>query len=338
MNCYFYLPNSALNDATAYYCDLVRKAFKRMQINIVDITDIKGRKLEPNSYSFTIRIKDYLEIYKHCQFNVFWFQGILPEEILLIEGKTIKNKLRSRYISTKERKVLKTSSLCLFVSKAMRDHYRQKYQCALNLKSLIIPCYNQTLKTESFYYKRKYCNLDFVYAGCLSSWLCIDEAMQDFKHVQAKAPDATFTVFTKNRVKIDLLIEKYSLRNVFTTYVPLESLQAHLAKYKYAFLLRREDKVNTVSTPTKMNSYLASGLIPIYTDVIDSFENHIELKEFSVKVNLENETLEQIADKIFNHHELNIDPDLICQRYITLFDEYYNDEMYIRQLQIKLTE
>src|SRR5690606_9036242 len=121
--------------------------------------------------------------------------------------------------------------------------------------SVIIPCYNQTLKEDFFYHKRKYSRLDFVYAGSLSTWQCVEESIRVFKYIQNKVPSATFTILTKNGGEVKHLIEKNKVKNVLTDYVPLVELQEYLARFKYAFLLRRDEKVNRVSTPTKMNSY-----------------------------------------------------------------------------------
>ena len=78
--------------------------------------------------------------------------------------------------------------------------------------------------------------------------------------------------------KANNLIEEHNIKTAYVKYVDLRDLNNELLKYKYGFLLRRDNLVNNVATPTKMNSYLACGLIPIFTDAITDYKDQINLK------------------------------------------------------------
>lgn len=114
----------------------------------------------------------------------------------------------------------------------------------------------------------KYNNLSFVYAGALYDWQCIEETVLVFKMINEIDPSARLTLLTAKKQKAEELIKKFALVNIKISFVKLENLQNELVKYKYGFLLRKNDPINNVATPTKMNSYLAAGIIPINTNVI----------------------------------------------------------------------
>jgi|GEM_PF-344927 len=334
--CFFYLPDSALNDATIFYCNLVRKACEYLDINVIDITEKEFCRVERGALTFTIRLTDYFKIAKYSRHNMFWFQGIVPEEILLLKGKGLKNRFMYFYVSIKERKVLKTALLNMFVSEAMRKHYLTKYRINQLDNNVVVPCYNQKLHYDVHQIKERFNNLAFVYAGSMSAWQCIEESLQIFKEVQLQEPSATFTILTNQKDKISGLIKKHRVSNVFTDYVALSDLQEYLSKFKYAFLLRRKDVVNEVSTPTKMNSYLASGLIPIYTDVVSSFEENIDLNGYGIKVSLESDRFDTIAKRILSHHSMKININGFVECLERLFSDYYNDATYINQLALQI--
>ncbi|AWW32227.1 hypothetical protein DN752_19940 [Echinicola strongylocentroti] len=338
MICYFYLPASAKNDATVFFCEIVKKAFLKIDIEVNEIHDLENTQIERESFTFTVRIVDYLKISKYSENNIFWFQGIQPEETVLINDGSLKSKLLYYYVSYKERIVLKTSFLNIFVSNAMKDHYMKKYGQYSSMKDVIIPCYNKGIEEELFHLDGKYDKLNFVYAGSMSSWQCLEEAAQIFAEILILNSSATFTILTNEENKVEELINKYELRNVYTDYVALENLQEYLAKFKYAFLLRKNHIVNKVSTPTKMNSYLASGIIPIYTDAVSSFEENIDLKEFGVKVCLDNNNYKNIADQLLEHHQKRIDAKMIMTCYKRIFSEYYSDDKYVELLGAKINE
>ena len=117
-----------------------------------------------------------------------------------------------------------------------------------------------------------------MYAGSLSAWQNIDETLKIFKQIENIIPEATLTLLTEEKIKAQALIKQYDIQNAMVRYVSLNNLNEELLKHKYGFLLRKDIKVNNVSTPTKMNSYLSSGVIPIYSDAIKDFSKHINLK------------------------------------------------------------
>ncbi|MFW2044353.1 hypothetical protein ACG9ZE_22230, partial [Acinetobacter sp. ULE_I053] len=119
------------------------------------------------------------------QFIFHWFQGVTPEEAkMLFSNKRFQGNIRWLYLSLFERFVLFFSKFNFFVSDAMLDHYKRKYNYRKN-NFMIMPCYNQKLNINAFH-DGKYKDPTFVYAGSLSDWQCINETLQVFKGIQYK--------------------------------------------------------------------------------------------------------------------------------------------------------
>lgn len=338
MKTFVYLPASAMNEATQYYTDLIIKSFGSYQI-VISQNPIVDNDID---IIVTIRVGDQRQLkYKDKNkeyFYINWYQGIGPEEYELLYDYTLRAKLGKVYLTYFEKKSLKKTDLSLFVSEEMKFFYEKKYNLDLKDKALIIPCYNKHLDLKSFEVQKKYENFSFVYAGALYGWQCIDESLQVFKKVYEFDQSATLTLLTGQKEEAEALIEKYNLKNVSIGFVKLEELQDELKKYKYGFLLRKDDPINNVATPTKMNSYLAAGIIPIYTDVVNSFEENINLGDYSIKCNLEKNSLQEISNSIIEFNKKRIEIGKLKEVYSNNFDNYYNDDKYINMIKDKLSQ
>lgn len=329
-NIKFYLPKRTINEATDYYCNLIERAFTSCGYKVFRVASLD--EIKKDDLTIIIRPRDLLGLKAKVVFT--WFQGIGPEEFAMVNGNGIKSFLGSRILTYFEKKALTQSLLSIFVSDSMVAHFETKYKTRAANK-IIIPCYNKNIDSAFFMNKSRYQKLSFVYAGGLAAWQCIDETLLIFKEVQKLNPEAELTLLTGERNKAEELIQKYGIDNVFIDYAPLEKLQDKLSNYKYGFLVRQNNVVNNVATPTKMNSYLACGLIPVYTNVIDDFEKNIDLGSFGLKFSAQ-EAPDHVAAKIISHHAFEIDAKNLFRAYQILFDKYYNDEFYIRELSSKI--
>lgn len=322
----FFLPSDSLNDATKYYCHLIEKGFDKEQYTILRTDNKKG--IEESDVLVCIRPGDLFSIKKKPKRIITWFQGIGPEEYVMLHGNTLKTYIVKKILEFVEKKALKKSDICLFVSDAMQKHYEKKYQIILRHKSIVIPCYNKLLDVNFLKNEERYKRLHFVYAGGLFSWQCIEKTLQIFNEIYKKDNAARLTILTGDKVEAERLINKYQVKNAEVKYVTLQNLLEELSKYKYAFLIREDHIVNNVSTPTKMNSYLAAGLIPIYTNVIDDFESKINLKQFGIKFS-KTDSFSEYAQRILEHHKMKINTNEMMDCYQFVFKNYYNDEKYI---------
>ncbi|AZI19821.1 glycosyltransferase family protein [Chryseobacterium taklimakanense] len=157
------------------------------------------------------------------------------------------------------------------------------------------------------------------------------EKLVIFKEIVSKAPSAKLTLLTSEEQKAKELINKYALKNVTVDYVKLEHLQKRLSEFKYGFLIRDNNIVNNIATPTKMNSYMACGLLPIYSDVIDDFKTNIHLGKYAVKIQ-HGQDLKTIAQAILDHHTLPVNNKFLLDVFRQNFENYYNDEKYLRHI------
>lgn len=327
----FYLPKGTINEATDYYCKLLQKFFEFNDYEVLIVNN--KNELDYKDNVLTVRYADQINLFFKFLNNRFnWFQGIGPEEYLMLHGKTLKSRIISVILSKLEKKALKDSQICFFVSERMKKHYEIKYKINLESKSIIIPCYNKSLNLDSFFLKDKYNKLSFVYAGGIFTWQCFETTLLIFKKVYEKDKSATLTILTSDIQNATKLINKHNVKNVDIDFVPLLKLQDRLENYKYAFLIRENHIVNNVATPTKMNTYLSCGLIPIYTSVVDSFEKNISFDDNSLKFEIEKDSISFIAEKILQHHSKKIEILDLLSEYKKIFSNYFNDNLYIKKI------
>jgi hypothetical protein len=327
-----YLDPRSLNDATSYYINLFKRASTELGHNFKiskNIFEIKNTDV-----IMTITTNHFIKglLFKPFSKKVFWSQGIDPEESMMRENNLLKYYLKSliEYI------VLSLPSFKLFISRAMLNHYKQKYNFA-EKNYMIMPCYNLNFNEHSKKSLKRYQSPSFVYAGSLSIWQNIEETLQIYKFIENKIHNATLTLLTEENEKAIYLIKKYDIKSANVKYVDLKNLNDELLKYKYGFLIRKDNLVNNVATPTKMNSYLACGLVPIFTDAITDFKDNINLNGFSLRMR-SSSSIKEIAEKIINFEDLKTDFSDFDIEIKKVFNEYYNDNKYIEQIKVRLKE
>ena len=330
MKAFFYLTKyKSVNDAVQFYLQIINEALTGKS-NFKVSESLKGAN--SNDVIVTYFVKDYFVArLLHPRSTIInWFQGILPEESYLWQ----KNKLRYCIYSFMEWFCLSTSDYNFFVSKAMLGHYQRKYNYKGN-KYFIMPCFNAQLKDN---FGMKVDRPSFVYIGSLSKWQCLDKTLELYKEINKHIPTATLEVLTNKQEEARQLLKKYQIVNASVSYVPLEELSEYLVKFKYGFLIREDININNVATPNKLCTYMASGVIPVYSDVIESFKIHLEgvkhkislAKHFDLE-EAKNQIIEFERSEIIDYLELHSD-------YAQTFDIYYNKDQYISNIRLALKE
>ena len=84
-----------------------------------------------------------------------------------------------------------------------------------------------------------------------------------------------------------------------------------------------------------MNSYLACGLIPIYTNAIKDYSENINLNNFNLKIKATS-SIEEISNTIINFENSVKDFTHLDIEIQNIFNDYYNDNKYIKQIISKL--
>ncbi len=324
----FYIPKIAINEATDFYVKLIEESLVQNGVDVENSFNL-FRGVKSNEVIFVIRLIDLflIKLLNPKAKIITWFQGVPPEECYLIKGRSFKGMLGVFLFNLIEKNAIKKSEMFVFVSEKMKNHFENKYGLGFEDRNVILPCYNKHLDENSFNYKDKYDILNFVYAGGMNKWQCVEVTLKIFKKINKYEKKSNLTLLTFHKEKAEELIDKLNVRNVTVKYVKLEDLQEELKKFKYGFIYRERDIVNQVSTPTKMNSYMAAGVIPIYTNVIESFEENIDLGIHELKFDPDLDTIESISNQIILHHKSKKRIDELKRAYRSIFNNYYNDNM-----------
>lgn len=325
-NIFFFLPKVTVNEATIYYVRILQQAFTKAGFSIIEsdkIIDIYRYK-----YIFVMSAKwsSIVRLLNPTAKIVTWYQGLGSEESLMLTGSR-----KKMYIWNFLEKIsLETSWINIFVSSAMVDYYENKFTKVKN--KFIMPCFNKKLNLASINQIEKYETPSFVYAGSLDKWQCVEETLYLYKKFEESFPNASITLLTKNRKEAEVYLKKFKINNFTIKFVPLEKLDHELGKYKYGFLIRQNHIVNNVATPTKMNSYVANGLIPIYTDVISDFNKNIQATSF-IKLDSALSVEEQAKEIIGFESRFKFSLiEQLDEDIKNLFLNYYNEDIYIKDL------
>ena len=323
-----FIRNKEKSGATQKYIETIGSALSKVKdatvSHINSLSDLKE-----NDIVIIISLQTYFRLLlkKPHQKFIFWSQGITPEEVKMLDN-SLYGRIKVSLFTLLEKRILDGSIMNIFVSKAMHKHYEIKYNY-LKKNYVVIPCSNMDLQTESFDYSNKYKKATFVYAGNASQWQCLEETILLFTYIKKDIPNALFTIFTSDQEVVKKMLKKYQVEAT-VDFVHVSQLNQELTKFKYGFLLRKECDVNRVATPTKLNSYVANGVIPIYSNVIEDFKAQLSKTQYALAVDIDH--LKEGAKIIAQFNSQEIRTDQIRNQYIELFDNYYNIKKYQTEL------
>ena len=320
MKAFLYVDKRSLNEATLYYVNLVEECLKEIGYEIrcvYKLNDIKSPDL-----IFTITSFNYVKGFLRYPFvkTLTWRQGLVYQESLMTRSwwKRILQGL-TEYIT------VKTADMLMFVSDCMRDYYSRSPFGYNKSNYVIMPCYN--LRLSEFFDLKKYNKPTFVYAGGVSKWQSVDTILDTYAEVEHEIPNAKLFLYCKDNETLRNEISKRGIKNYEIKFVSVDQLQGELLQYKYGFILREKNWVNEVATPTKMNSYLAAYLIPIYSDGVDDFKRNIRLGDFRIMAEtpLNAKVIaNQIVEFERSSHDYNLYKSIVKEN----FERHYNDNVY----------
>ena len=333
---YLYCDPRSLNDATRYYLSIIMSVIETNGYNcktVYRLADIKIPDL-----IITVTEKYFLKAYLRFRTKtIYWSQGVGAEERKL----TIKNCFDFKSIIgytgrlVSEFLAINRATIVFCVSQRQADYYSEKYGYRQNKDRLIImPCYNLRLSHE--FTLDQYKKPIFTYAGNASTWQGVDFVLDVFKEIENKLPEAKLKLYTGDK---DSFIAKLTQRNISNyeiDYVSLDVLQHELHKCKYGFIIRDNSIVNQVATPTKMNSYLASYIIPIFSETVGDFKENIKLGEFTIMCKHPLDA-KIVANEILNFEAIPHDFNGFRGYVERVFDNHYNDERYIEKINYALS-
>lgn len=209
--------------------------------------------------------KYYWKGYKNF---ILWQQGATADESFMRNH----SKIRYWILNKIDTFAMKKAKFILFVSEYMRKHYEKLSGVSLSGKSYTMPCFNEEYD-ESVYKYKDYSKKVFTYVGSLDLWQCFDKTATLYKQIEERVPNTLFKVLTFSVDEAKRILKEKGVKNYAVACVPKEKVKQELLETTYGFILREDNMVNRVATPTKFSSYLAAGVIPIFSDCLRDFYN-----------------------------------------------------------------
>lgn len=302
---------------TEYYVQVILSAFHYKGYESHEVTIKEAGNLDRNSLVLVLDSENFVKLYiRGFRKLIVWIQGAWPEESYMRNHSRLRFWLQSKM----EKFTLRHTKLCFLVSREQLRHYQRKYQINIEEKVYIMPCYNCEIDKKSFYYEGKYENDVFCYAGGTAVWQCFRETLELYKKIEDKKPDVTLRLFTKDKELAEKYIKEIGIRNYAISFVKPSELPLYLAQCKYGFIIRQEDVVNNVATPTKLSTYLSCGLIPIMTDAVKDFVELFSDRQYAV---ISNKSLDR---EVLKFTDRKIAANDVYSEYKEIFDTYYNND------------
>lgn len=248
----------------------------------------------------------------------FWAQGIWPEESYM------RNHSRLRMLATShvEKRALEQAERVFLVSDAMRRHYERKYHLSLKTKSMVMACSNEVMHPNSFFVEGKYDRPVFAYAGSLAVHQCIDEMLDSYAKIREAMPEAELMFLTGQVDEARKKLAAHGLPEVEPRYVEPASLTEVLARAKYGFVLRKDNEVNRVATPTKLSTYISNGIIPVYSSCLESFSEVARECTYKIEV----KSFDDVVGQVREFENRSIDPNDVRAEYEDLFRGVFDYE------------
>ena len=247
---------STNSEVTDFYLETVASAlekagFATTTVSAESVKECVAAHARSEDWFLSSNAMETCRLYLQGARNVIlWCQGIIPEESYLRNG----SKGKSTILSLIEKSALKKAAFCLFVSDDMRRHYETKYGLSFEGRCFVMPCFNSMFEQGSFFAEGKYDSPTFAYVGSMAAWQCFEETVALYKELESRLPGAFLKVLTFNQAGAREILRAKGVERYEVGCVPPEKVAGELAKVAYGFVIREDDPVNRVATPTKVVS------------------------------------------------------------------------------------
>lgn len=260
---------------------------------------------------------------------IYWAQGIWPEESYLRN----RSRLRFSLLGYMEKRALACASGVFLVSNAMRTHFEHRYRLSLTEKAYVMPCSNENLHPEVFATPSKYQQATFCYAGSTAAWQCFEQTIALYAEIEKKYGDTVkLLLLTPDRTTARIMAEKYSLRHYEINYVDISDLPQRLSGVRFGFLLREDNPINAVATPTKAMTYLANGVMPIYSGCLTGLGELLEGSYYCIRY--PNDGSIHAIEAMMNTLQ---DAQAVLADFRAIYDTHYNPAMHLPKIARFLT-
>lgn len=268
---------------------------------------------------FPMGIDAYKYYLKGYHNYILWQQGVTAEESYLRHRSNI----RRIILNYMDVAAMKKAKRILYVSALLRRYYEKVGQCSFKEKSYIMPCFNESLKNIDLSQK-EYNKFRFTYVGSLSVWQCFDKTLNIYKRIEDIIPNASIKILTFQENAAREKVKRIGIKNYEIKSVPQELVRQELKDISYGFVIREDSIVNRVATPTKLSSYLAAGVLPIYSTCLRDFSR--ATRKMNLALPLKDNDEEKAAKNIIDFINLDKDKIIIENEIVKLFSTYYSKE------------
>ena len=332
MKVYYFIED--IRNVTELYYNIMLDALSRVGVELCGLkksASLSVLRIPKSQYILATSLKSFIILYLlgYRKF-IYWFQGITPEEDYMVHHVAWRRAL----FTWAEKRALKYSKYRIGVSKYLFEHYENKYGIEIDKDTVfIMPCFNSNLNKKSFYSSDKYKNNIFCYAGGMQVWQGFDKIIEIYKQVEKVCPNVFLKVLSKDVETATKIIQKFNINNYSINNVSQNEMDNELSTCKFGFIVREDNIINNVATPTKLGTYVGNGVIPIFTPAIKSFYDMSKKYNHLCCITDTDNAYKDIS--IFMDE--NISPDTIYKEYEEIFDCYYNKEYYVSELSKYLT-
>ena len=120
------------------------------------------------------------------------------------------------------------------------------------------------------------------------------------------------------------------MNNYSIDFVKPDDLPKALNCAKYGFIIREDTPVNRVATPTKISTYMACGLIPIYSKCLTAFADIAESMKYVVCYD-DNylDSIRLLSNTAINNDEVRTEYDKVFRAY---FDKTNHQKKLLEKL------
>lgn len=194
-------------------------------------------------------------------------RGAIPEEIKLTGG--VGSSIMAYWALKLEKFVFENAGYFFFVSKNMRDFYYNRYLYDKKISSIF-----PTVVNEDFFFKsqtlrqeiRSKLNIDdmfvYIYVGGVHKLQNIDKILIAFDKERKKNSKLYLIMIVSDMAVVRKLIKEIDIKeeNIYINSLPYNLVGQYINAADAGLIIREENIVNYVASPTKVNEYLACGL------------------------------------------------------------------------------
>lgn len=314
-------------DVTNYYIETIGEALKRLGYDVEGIISSNEIEQYPRKALYVvINLSTALNLLLKRRTNyIYWVQGVEAEESFVRNHSNIRLKI----MKLMETFFIKQAKFVVFVSKELQKHYEQQCKMSFDTKAYCMPCFNTSINIGTFTdIDQK--EVTFCYIGSLDPWQQFPETVSLFYEMSQKSKyNMKLLVLTRDQKKAEKILKNYPKLSYELDFVPNEKLNERLKDVHFGFVIRNDDIINRVATPTKLSTYIANGVIPIYSTSLKDFHEKYQNEKYVVAAD---NGWEQKVNEIISSYDLSE----IKRCYTQIFEDYYGREKHIVNLCSKI--